>query len=124
MTLHVSFVVPAYNEEALLPRATRLGDGLRGRLEAVRPFVPQIAEVRGLGAMLAIEFQVPETGAAAPDFARRVQQLAMAQGLLLLTCGVYGNVIRFLMPLTTPDDVFAEGLDILERALRTAADRS
>ena len=72
--------------------------------------------------MLAIEFQVPETGAAAPDFARRVQQLAMAQGLLLLPFGVYSNVIRFLMPLTIPEDVFAEGLDILERALRSAAD--
>lgn len=109
-------------EEALVPRAARLGRALRGRLEAVRPFVPQMAEVRGLGAMLAVEFQVPETGAAAPDFARRVQQLAMAQGLLLLTCGVYGNVIRFLMPLTIPDEVFAEALDILERALRSAAD--
>ena len=108
-------------EEALVPRAARLGRALRGRLEAVRPFVPQMAEVRGLGAMLAVEFQVPETGAAAPDFARRVQQLAMAQGLLLLTCGVYGNVIRFLMPLTIPDEVFAEALDILERALRSAA---
>ena len=114
-------VLDVIAEEALVPRAARLGEALRGRLEAVRPFVPQIAEVRGLGAMLAIEFKVPETGAAAPDFARRVQQLAMAQGLLLLTCGVYGNVIRFLMPLTTPDDVFAEGLDILERALRSAA---
>lgn len=114
-------VLDVIAEEALVPRAARLGEALRGRLEAVRPFVPQIAEVRGLGAMLAIEFQVPETGAAAPDFARRVQQLAMAQGLLLLTCGVYSNVIRFLMPLTTPDAVFAEGLDILERALRSAA---
>ncbi|HRI48949.1 MAG TPA: 4-aminobutyrate--2-oxoglutarate transaminase [Pseudomonadota bacterium] len=114
-------VLDVIAEEALVPRAARLGEALRGRLEAVRPFVPQIAEVRGLGAMLAIEFQAPETGAAAPDFARRVQQLAMEQGLLLLTCGVYGNVIRFLMPLTTPDEVFAEGLDILERALRSAA---
>ena len=115
-------VLDVLAEEALVPRAARLGDALRGRLEAVRPFVPQLAEVRGLGAMLAIEFQVPATGAAAPDFARRVQQLAMAQGLLLLTCGVYSNVIRFLMPLTIPDEVFAEGLDILERALRSAAD--
>ncbi len=115
-------VLDVLGEEALVPRAARLGGALRERLEKVRPFVPQIAEVRGLGAMLAIEFQVPETGAPAPDFARRVQQLAMAQGLLLLTCGVYSNVIRFLMPLTTPDDVFAEGLDILERALRSAAD--
>ncbi len=115
-------VLEVLAEEALVPRAARLGSALRERLEAVRPFVPQLAEVRGLGAMLAIEFQVPETGAAAPDFARRVQQLAMAQGLLLLTCGVYSNVIRFLMPLTIPEDVFAEGLDILERALRSAAD--
>ena len=115
-------VLDVLGEEALVPRAARLGGALCERLEKVRPFVPQIAEVRGLGAMLAIEFQVPETGAPAPDFTRRVQQLAMAQGLLLLTCGVYSNVIRFLMPLTTPDDVFAEGLDILERALRSAAD--
>lgn len=114
-------VLDVFAEEALVARAVRLGGELRQRLEAVRRDVPQIAEIRGLGAMLASEFLEPGTGAAAPDFAKRVQQLAMEQGLLLLTCGVYGNVIRFLMPLTISDGVFAEGLHILDRALRSAA---
>lgn len=113
-------VLEVFAEEGLVARAARLGDALRGRLEAVRREVPQIAEVRGLGAMLAIEFQEPGTGAPAPDFAKRVQQLALEQGLVLLTCGVYGNVIRFLMPLTIPDPIFEEGLAILDRVLRSA----
>jgi 4-aminobutyrate aminotransferase len=66
--------------------------------------------------MLAVEFMKPGGGPDA-DFARQIQARALEQGLVLLTCGVHANVIRFLFPLTIQEPVFAEGLDILERAL-------
>jgi 4-aminobutyrate aminotransferase len=114
-------VLDVIDEEKLVDRAARLGAELRGRLEVMQRDVPSLAEVRGLGAMLAIEFQDPSTRAPDAAMAKRVQQIAMDSGLLVLTCGVHANVIRLLMPLTIPDPVFAEGLDLLERALRTAA---
>ena len=83
---------------------------------------PQIADVRGLGAMIGVEF-IESCNAAEPDaaFTKRVQANALEAGLLLLTCGIHFNVIRFLMPLTIPDAVFAEALQILERSIRSAA---
>jgi 4-aminobutyrate aminotransferase-like enzyme len=110
-------VLDVIEEERLVERAARLGGELRRRLEALAPRVPQLAEVRGLGAMLAVEFTKPGTREPDPDFARRVQGRALERGLLLLTCGVHSNAIRFLFPLTIPDAVFAEALGILEEAL-------
>jgi 4-aminobutyrate aminotransferase len=77
--------------------------------------------VRGLGAMIGVEFFDPSTRKPDAAFAKRVQSLALENGLLLLTCGVHFNVIRFLMPLTIPDAHFAEALGILERAVDEAA---
>ncbi len=113
-------VIDVMREEQLPARGQRLGDALKARLNALRAHVPQIADVRGLGAMVAVEFADPAGGAPDADFTRRVQQHALAAGLILLTCGTYGNVLRFLFPLTVSDALFAEGLDILERALRAA----
>jgi 4-aminobutyrate aminotransferase-like enzyme len=67
--------------------------------------------------MLAVEFMKPGGGGPDPEFAKAVQARALDQGLVLLTCGVHANVIRFLFPLTIQDAVFEEGLAILERAL-------
>ena len=67
--------------------------------------------------MIGVEFNDPQTGEPDPGFAKRVQTKALEEGLLLLTCGVHFNVIRFLMPLTIPDAVFAEALGVLERAM-------
>jgi 4-aminobutyrate aminotransferase-like enzyme len=78
--------------------------------------VPGIAEVRGLGAMLAVELMKPG-GVPDPELARLVQARALERGLLLLTCGLHGNVIRFLFPLTIPQPVFEEALGLLEQAL-------
>ncbi|HEU4538436.1 MAG TPA: 4-aminobutyrate--2-oxoglutarate transaminase [Polyangiaceae bacterium] len=113
-------VLDVLEEERLGERGGRLGARLRERLEAARREVPQIAEVRGLGAMIAAEFYDPARRAPDAAFARRVQAEAMARGLLLLTCGVHGNVVRFLFPLTIPEGVFEEGLSILDEALRAA----
>jgi len=111
-------VLDLFEEEKLLERATRLGAALRARLEALKPRVPQLAEVRGVGAMLAIEFLKPgPPGTPDAEFAKKVQARALEKGLLLLTCGVYANVIRFLFPLTIPEALFEEAQNLLEAAL-------
>ena len=113
-------VLDVIDEEKLEARATTLGDRIRQRLLALKERVPSIAEVRGLGSMIAVEFCDPRSRQPEPDIARRVQLLAVERGLILLTCGGYGNVIRFLYPLTIPDDVFEEALDIIDDALLRA----
>jgi 4-aminobutyrate aminotransferase/4-aminobutyrate aminotransferase/(S)-3-amino-2-methylpropionate transaminase len=111
-------VLEVIAEENLCERANTLGQRLATRLQLVQKDVPQIAEIRGLGGMLAVEFRHADTGKPNPEFAKKVQAHALAQGLLLLTCGVYGNVIRFLFPLTISDAVMSEALDILDATLR------
>ena len=111
-------VLDVIEEERLCERAVTVAQRLRDRLEAARADVPEIAEVRGIGAMLAVEFSDPQTGAPNPAFTKKVQAHAMSKGLLLLTCGGYGQVIRFLCPLTIGDAVLDEALDILDAALR------
>ncbi|MDE2095549.1 MAG: aminotransferase class III-fold pyridoxal phosphate-dependent enzyme, partial [Burkholderiales bacterium] len=89
-----------------------------------RAEVPQITDVRGLGAMVAVEFN--RVGGAAgsetpdPDFTKKVQAEALKRGLILLTCGVNANVIRFLFPLTIQEPVFLEATEILSASLRAA----
>ncbi|MFC5522713.1 4-aminobutyrate--2-oxoglutarate transaminase [Polaromonas jejuensis] len=111
-------VLDVLAEEKLCERSQRLGALLTQRLEALRERFPVIAEVRGLGSMIAIEFRDPKTGK--PDAARlqQVQRKALEEGLLLLSCGMYGNAIRFLYPLTIDDALFAKALDIIERAVQ------
>ena len=113
-------VLDVMQEEQLPRRAQRLGAQLVERLNAVCAKQPRIRDVRGLGAMVACEFVDPANGQPDLDFTKRVQQAALKKGLLLLTCGVYGNVIRFLFPLTIEDAVFAEALAIIDSALGTA----
>ncbi|MFV0302105.1 MAG: 4-aminobutyrate--2-oxoglutarate transaminase [Paracoccus sp. (in: a-proteobacteria)] len=106
--------------EGLTGRANTLGSHLRQRLESLRPDVPQIADIRGPGMMVAVEFNTAGGGAPDAEFTTRVRIEAERRGLILLTCGVYGNVIRFLAPLTVTEPVFAEALDIIEAAIRAA----
>jgi 4-aminobutyrate aminotransferase-like enzyme len=110
-------VLEIIDEEKLCERAVLLGDKLKSQLTTLKADVPQIADVRGPGGMVAVEFCKPGTGEADAAFARRVQTLALERGLLLLICGVHGNVIRFLFPLTIQDSVFDEALGILEHVL-------
>jgi 4-aminobutyrate aminotransferase len=105
------------DDEQLCERATVLGDKLKRRLSALREQVPHIAEVRGPGGMIAVEFQTPGSGQPDAAFVKDVQRRALDAGLLLLSCGVHGNVIRFLFPLTIEDAVFDEALGILETAI-------
>jgi 4-aminobutyrate aminotransferase len=111
-------VIDIMAEEQLPQRGARLGDQLKATLEALRPQVPRIDDVRGLGAMVAVEFT--HEGAPDADFTRRVQAQALQRGLILLSCGVNGNVLRFLFPLTISDTVFGEALGILRESLLAA----
>jgi 4-aminobutyrate aminotransferase len=100
-------------------RAERLGSFLRARLEKIAARQPLVGEVRGLGPMLALELRDPT-----PDAARATTAAAFEKGLLLLACGLYGNVIRLLPPLTASDEELERGLGLLEEALGDAgADR-
>ena len=114
-------VIDVMAEERLPERGAVLGDRLKTLLEGMRGELPQIVDVRGLGAMVAVEFNRAGTAEPDADFAKRVQTEALSRGLILLTCGVNANVIRFLFPLTVQEAVFAEALDILRAALRAAA---
>ncbi len=113
-------VIDVMEKEKLVERSNLLGEKLMARLKAAQATVPALKEIRGLGSMVAAEFFDPTTGVPSPDAVKRVQQAALEEGLILLTCGVYANVIRFLYPLTTEDAVFDEALDILDRALAKA----
>jgi len=110
-------VLDIIDEEKLCERATRLGDKLKSKLETLRADVPQIADIRGPGAMVAVEFCKPGTSDGDAEFTKRIQARALERGVLLLVCGVYGNVIRFLFPLTIQDTVFDEALAIIEDVL-------
>ena len=113
-------VIDIMREEQLPERGALLGQQLQDHLNALRACVPQITDVRGLGAMVAVEFNHPENGEPDPDFTKRVQTLALEKGLILLSCGLYANVLRFLFPLTIPQAHFDEGLAILTQALQSA----
>ena len=114
-------VIDVMAEERLPERGQRLGDQLKAQVEALRGEAPQIADIRGLGAMVAVEFNRAGTSEPDADMAKRVQTEALARNLILLTCGVNANVIRFLFPLTIQDAVFDEAMDILRASLRSAA---
>ncbi len=110
-------VIDVIEEEQLCQRAQTLGEQLVATLEEVRSSCPQIADIRAQGSMVAVEFNDPQTGKPSPEFTKQVQEKALAEGLLLLSCGVHGNVVRFLYPLTISDDLFNKALAILTRAL-------
>jgi len=103
-------------DDDLAGRARRIGEIMLPRLEALAEKYPLIADVRGRGAMIAIELAEP--GALTPDPAAtaKVAAACHAAGLVVLTCGTFGNVLRFLPPLVIGEELLEEGLDILENA--------
>ncbi|WFX97239.1 4-aminobutyrate transaminase [Citrobacter braakii] len=111
-------VLDIIRDEQLCQRAAALGEQLRATLTDAQAGCPELAEVRGLGSMIAAEFCDAATGEPNAAAAQRVQKKALEQGLLLLTCGQYGNVIRFLYPLTIPQDQFVKALDIIKAATK------
>jgi 4-aminobutyrate aminotransferase-like enzyme len=105
-------VLEAIREPGFLARASALGETLRARLDALAARHAGIGEVRGLGPMLALELAEQ-----APERAKAIVDAAFDGGLLLLACGLYGNVIRLLPPLTISDEELDEGLAVLDEAL-------
>jgi 4-aminobutyrate aminotransferase len=108
-------VLDVIAEEQLCARSVRLGAQLVDFLSSARANCSAITDIRALGSMVAVEFSQAQT-------AQAIQQQAMARGLLLLTCGPQGNVIRFLYPLTIPDAQFSKALDILSGILKPYQD--
>lgn len=104
-------------EEGLLERASIIGDVATKRLKALQTRHPQIGDVRGPGAMVGIEFVGPDGITPDPASVSAIEAKARELGLVLLSTGTYGNVIRLLPPLTLSDAELAEGLDILEAAI-------
>ena len=97
-------------------KARRIGEIMLPRLQKLAETYPTIAEVRGRGAMIAIELTKPGTLEPAPATAAAVAAACHKQGLIVLTCGTFGNVLRFLPPLVIGEDLLEEGLDIIENA--------
>jgi len=115
-------VLGVIEQEQLLARSVALGARLREFLGGLRERLPAIAEVRGLGSMVAMECVAPATQAPDSALVARIQKQALQRGLLLLSCGQYGNVIRFLYPLTIPDAQFDAALETLAQAMFAAVD--
>ena len=113
-------VLDVIEEEQLCARANELGSRLKQKLESIRSTTPEISDIRGPGFMVAVEFANPSTHEPDAGFTNRVRLEAQARGLILLTCGVYGNVVRFLAPITIPDAHFAEAMTILEESVAAA----
>jgi 4-aminobutyrate aminotransferase / (S)-3-amino-2-methylpropionate transaminase / 5-aminovalerate transaminase len=109
-------VLEAVQEPGFLAQGLAVGEQVRARLEALAERHDSVGEVRGLGPMLAIEF-IEQT----PDRAKAVVEAAFDRGLLLLACGLYGNVIRLLPALTIDNDELNEGLGLLEESFAAAA---
>jgi len=109
-------VLDVFEEENLLARARTLGDMLTSRLRQLAESDKRIAEVRGLGAMVAFELMKPD-GAPDPELASRLVMRAREKQLLLLSCGQYANVIRILVPLTATDREVEVGMAIMAGCL-------
>ncbi|MBC7441758.1 MAG: 4-aminobutyrate--2-oxoglutarate transaminase [Ramlibacter sp.] len=110
----------SYERDNLAQRARDIGTIMTGRLNALRAADKRVGDVRGRGAMIAIELVDPVTGDPDAALTGRVVSAAHAQGVILLTCGTYGNVIRFLPPLSIPDALLVEGLQVVASALAAA----
>jgi 4-aminobutyrate aminotransferase len=108
--------------DGFLARADEIGRALRTALEGIAERVPAVGEVRGLGPMLALELvEDRTTRRPAAGLARATTEAARERGLVLLSCGFYGNVVRVLVPLVVDDDDLARGLEILEESLGHAS---
>jgi 4-aminobutyrate aminotransferase/(S)-3-amino-2-methylpropionate transaminase len=113
-----SAVLDVFEEERLVERSGMVGDVLRARMLDWQGRWTQIGDVRGLGAMLAIELvHDRDSKTPAPELTASVIDEALARGLLLLKAGVHGNCIRVLCPLTISDAELGEGLDVWEESL-------
>jgi 4-aminobutyrate aminotransferase/(S)-3-amino-2-methylpropionate transaminase len=108
--------IQAIEENDLVGAARRIGETMLGRLTEMQAKYPIIGDVRGRGAMIAVELVKPGTLDPALDEIAAVVKHCHAEGVLVLTAGTYGNVLRFLPPLSMPDELLDEALTILDKA--------
>jgi 4-aminobutyrate aminotransferase/(S)-3-amino-2-methylpropionate transaminase len=113
--------IATMRHDDLTGRARHIGELMLGRLRELAERYPVIGDVRGRGAMLAIELVEPGTTTPLPEVAAAVNKACHAEGVLTLTCGTYGNVFRFLPPLVIDDSLVEEALTVLEKALADAS---
>ncbi|HWV49379.1 MAG TPA: aminotransferase class III-fold pyridoxal phosphate-dependent enzyme, partial [Microbacterium sp.] len=109
--------IDVFENDGLIERAREIGGILKARLSELQQSDARIGDIRGHGAMMAAEFVDPETKAPDAALTAAVAKAAIAQGVIVLTCGTYGNVIRFLPPLSIGDELLNEGLDVIAEAL-------
>ena len=115
-------VVAVFDEvkkKSLLKEADRVGAALTRGLTGLKDRFSHVADVRGIGAMVAIEFCDPATGKPAPEVAKAIQTYALHQGVLILTAGTFGNVLRFLPALVITDEQIDEAVGVMADALET-----
>ncbi len=108
--------IETVEQDGLVERARAVEALLKERLHALQERDERVGDVRGRGAMIAVELVRPGTTEPDPDLARAVAAAAHAEGVIVLTCGTYGNVLRLLPPLAIDDTLLGEGLDVLEAA--------
>jgi 4-aminobutyrate aminotransferase/(S)-3-amino-2-methylpropionate transaminase len=115
-------VIETIERQNLAEKAARIGEKVRDRFEGLWKKCPSVGNVRGVGAMRAIEFVKDRaTKEPAKDLVTTIVRLCYERGLIVLGAGTYGNVIRTLMPLVITDDQLEEGLEVLEGAIMEAA---
>lgn len=113
-------VLDVFEQEGIYERSLALGERIQGRLRQMAERFSCIGDVRGLGSMVAMElFKGSESRTPDPDLTKALVALAAERGLILLSCGMYGNTIRVLVPITGADELIDEGLDIIESCLVT-----
>jgi 4-aminobutyrate aminotransferase/(S)-3-amino-2-methylpropionate transaminase len=120
-------VLQAIEEEGLLQRSSELGEKILGRFKemAKKNSLNCIGDARGLGAMVSMELvKDRETHEPDPELTKALTAKAMDNGLVLLSCGLYGNVIRIMVPITASDAIVDEGLDIIERSLEEVVENA
>lgn len=113
--------IEVMREYDLPRRARHIGDVALSRFHSLSHEVPAIGDVRGRGAMIALEFVRPGTTEPDADLTKAIAARALEQGVIVLTCGTYGNVIRLLPPLVISDDVLDDALTVLIDAIRELA---
>src|SRR5947208_15449752 len=114
-------MIAAHTDGDWLAGEKSVGERLRKGLDEMAGRIPQIGEVRGIGPMIALELvHDPTTKAPAPDLAAQTTANARDRGLMLLSCGLYGNVLRILVPFVASDNDLDRGLEIMEESLGDA----
>jgi 4-aminobutyrate aminotransferase/(S)-3-amino-2-methylpropionate transaminase len=106
-------VLRVIDRDNLMARARQVGEIIHARLGAIAAADPRLGDIRGRGAMVAAEVVDPQTGEPAPALTKAVAAYAVGQGVITLTCGTHGNVLRFLPPLTISDALLNEAFDVI-----------